>query len=48
MGLREKALLTAKNVGKVHIDHGETGCKTPDAAQYILKTAARKEGAAAK
>jgi 3-methyladenine DNA glycosylase AlkD len=48
IGLQEKALLTAKNVGKVHIDHGETGCKTPDATQYILKVAARKEGVVAK
>jgi 3-methyladenine DNA glycosylase AlkD len=48
MDLQEKALLTAKNVGKVHIDHGETGCKTPDATQYILKMSARKQGEPAK
>ncbi len=41
--LQEKALLTAKNVGKVYIDHGDTGCKTPDASEYILKTVARKQ-----
>jgi 3-methyladenine DNA glycosylase AlkD len=48
MGLQEKALLTAKNVGKVELDHGDTDCKTPDATQYILKTAARKQGEPAK
>jgi hypothetical protein len=26
---------------KIKSDHGETGCKTPDAAQYIKKAAAR-------
>ena len=25
----------------VEVDHGDTDCKTPDATQYILKTAAR-------
>ena len=34
------ALATAKRVGKVEVDHGETGCKTPDAAGYIAKTLA--------
>lgn len=47
MGLQEKALLTAKNVGQVYIDHGETGCKTPDAAMYINKAMTHK-GARAK
>lgn len=35
--LRERALVAAKNVGKVEVDHGETDCKTPDAAAYIQK-----------
>ena len=36
--LEKKALATAKRVGKVEVDHGETSCKTPDAAAYIRKT----------
>jgi len=35
--LREPALKVAKAVGKVEVDHGKTGCKTPDAARYIEK-----------
>jgi 3-methyladenine DNA glycosylase AlkD len=38
--LRRKALAAAKRIGKVEVDHGETGCKTPDAAAYIAKTVA--------
>ena len=36
--LEKKALAAAKRIGKVEVDHGETGCKTPDAAAYIKKT----------
>ncbi len=32
-----KALAAAKRIGKVEVDHGETSCKTPDAAGYIQK-----------
>lgn len=39
--LRARAIATARAVGKVEVDHGETGCKTPDAEPYILKMAAR-------
>jgi 3-methyladenine DNA glycosylase AlkD len=35
--LREPALEVAKSIGKVEVDHGQTGCKTPDAARYIQK-----------
>jgi len=45
-GLRKAALATAKRIGKVEVDHGDTACKTPDAAQYILaswKHSAAKE-----
>ncbi|MDX2150819.1 MAG: DNA alkylation repair protein [Bryobacteraceae bacterium] len=41
-GLREKALEAARRIGKVEVDHGETNCKTPDAATYIGKMAARE------
>ena len=43
--LQERALCAAANVGKVEVDHGATGCVTPDAAQYILKTVNRKSKA---
>jgi 3-methyladenine DNA glycosylase AlkD len=43
IGLRNESLLaaakaTAARIGRVHVDHGETGCKTPDAASYMDKT----------
>ena len=41
--LEKKALSAAKKIGKVDVDHGETSCKTPDAAEYIRKTVARKK-----
>lgn len=41
--LRKEALAAAKRIGKVEVDHGETGCKTPDAADYIKRAAARKK-----
>jgi len=36
--LERKALAAAKRIGKVDVDHGETGCRTPDASAYIAKT----------
>lgn len=41
--LEEQALAAAARIGKVEVDHGETGCKTPDAIQYIRRTLARRE-----
>jgi len=38
--LQKKALAAAAHIGKVEVDHGDTDCKTPDAAAYIRKTAA--------
>ncbi len=38
--LRKKAVAAAKRIGKVEVDHGQTGCKTPDAVPYIAKAAA--------
>ena len=35
--LQKQALAAAKRIGKLEIDHGDTACKTPDAATYILK-----------
>jgi 3-methyladenine DNA glycosylase AlkD len=36
--LRKAAQAALKRIGRVIVDHGETGCKTPDAALYIRKT----------
>jgi len=36
--LRKAALAAAKRIGTPDIDHGDTSCKTPDAAAYIEKT----------
>lgn len=41
--LERKALSAAKTIGKVDVDHGETSCKTPDAADYIRRTVERKK-----
>lgn len=35
--LRQDATSTAKRIGKVEVDHGDTACKTADAAQSIDK-----------
>ena len=40
--LEKKALAAAQRIGKVEVDHGETGCKTPDAIAYIQKARQRK------
>ena len=40
--LEPPALAAAARIGKVVVDHGQTGCKTPDAAAYIQRTLARR------
>jgi 3-methyladenine DNA glycosylase AlkD len=48
--LEKKAIAAARRIGKIDVDHGETSCKTPDAAAYIRKTVAynKKKAARAK
>jgi 3-methyladenine DNA glycosylase AlkD len=46
--LREKALGVAQTVGPVEVDQGETNCKTPDAAAYILRTVEHRRNKAAR
>lgn len=46
--LEKKAMAVAAKIGKVDVDHGDTGCKTPDAASYIRKTVAHRQAKAAK
>ena len=41
--LEKKALAAAKRIGPVEVDHGETGCKTPDPAAYIARAKARRK-----
>jgi len=36
--LTKAAMAAATRIGKVDVDHGQTSCKTPDAAAYIEKT----------
>ncbi len=40
--LGKRALETAKRIGKVEVDHGETTCKTPEAVSTIEKAGRRK------
>lgn len=40
--LEKKALAAAGRIGKVEVDHGDTDCKTPDAASYIRKMVERR------
>ena len=40
-GLTDVAIEAAEAIGTVDVDHGQTGCKTPVAADYIRKMAAR-------
>ena len=40
--MQKRALASAKKIGKVEVDHGETGCKTPDAASYMKKATAKR------
>lgn len=42
--LEKRAVAAARRIGKVEVDHGETGCKTPDAVTYIPKAAAHRRG----
>ena len=42
--LRTRAIQAAQRIGRVEVDHGETSCKTPDAASYIEKAVKRKAG----
>ena len=39
----KEAVAAAKRIGVVEVDHGQTGCKTPDAASYIRKIVERSK-----
>ncbi len=40
--LEKKAIAAARRIGKIEVDHGETGCRTPAAEPYIRKAAAHR------
>lgn len=46
--LQTLATASAGRIGTVEVDHGETDCKTPDAASYIAKVVAHRKGKTAK
>ena len=46
--LEKKARAAAKKIGKVAVDHGQTSCETPDAAQYMTKVLEHQKKKAAK
>jgi len=41
--LEKLATAAARRIGPVEVDHGETGCKTPEAVSYIAKTVAYRK-----
>jgi 3-methyladenine DNA glycosylase AlkD len=43
--LRAQAEAAARRIGRVMVDHGETGCVTPEALAYIDKAWARRKSA---
>jgi hypothetical protein len=45
--LEKRAIAVARAIGPVDVDHGETGCATPDAASYIVKSRERSRKKAA-
>ena len=40
--VRNSALAAARSIGAVHVDHGATGCRTPDAVAMIGKMVAHR------
>ena len=41
-GLRREVLAAAARIGLVKVDHGQTGCKTPEVAPYVERTLAHR------
>jgi len=46
--LRRSALAAAARIGPVQVDHGQTGCKTPEVAPYVERTLAHRAAKAAR
>ena len=47
-GAMTKAVTVAKRIGPVEVDHGDTGCETPEAVSYIKKVLDHQAGKGAK
>ena len=47
-GLRSEVLVAAARIGPVKVDHGQTGCKTPEVAPYVERTLAHRAAKAAR
>lgn len=46
--LEARAVAAAQKIGKVHVDHGDTACKTPDAVAYINRVKSHRTAQAEK
>ena len=46
--LRRSVLAAAARIGPVRVDHGQTGCKTPEVAPYVERTLAHRAAKAAR
>ena len=46
--LRRSVLAAANRIGPVKVDHGQTGCKTPEVAPYVERTLAHRATKAAR
>ena len=46
--LRRSVLAAAGRIGPVKVDHGQTGCKTPEVAPYVERTLAYRAAKAAR
>ncbi len=40
--LRDSVLAAVERIGPVQVDHGQTGCKTPEVASYVQRTLAHR------
>ncbi len=47
-GLRDSVLAAVERIGPVKVDHGQTGCKTPEVAGYVERTLAHRAAKAAR
>ena len=47
-GLHRSVLAAAARIGPVKVDHGQTGCKTPEVAPYVERTLAHRAAKAAR
>ncbi len=46
--LRRSVLAAARRIGPVSVDHGQTGCKTPEVGPYVERTLAHRAAKAAR